>query len=144
MSKLRSLLAQLDTASPEALKRDLGRLVDIVDKELDALAAERFFEWNSVTPLQRGTITAKFGELVRVDTTPGQPAPQVNLPEAKTTDIGKRVGVSRNYLSPTCLVVIRPAGTQLFNFATGGATLVASTLGIRDVVWNGASWEGRL
>lgn len=142
MSKLAGL-RQLDTSSPEALKRDLGRLVEALDRELDAIVAARFFEWNEVTPLQRGTVQAKFGQLVRMDTTPGQSAPHVYLPEAKTTDIGKRVGVSRNSLSPTGCVVMHPVAGQLINYVATGLTLVPSTLGIRQATWLGSSWEVR-
>jgi hypothetical protein len=142
VSKLAGI-RQLDTSSPEALKRDLGRLIETLDREFDAIVAARFFEWNEVTPLQRGTVQAKFGQLVRMDTTPGRAAPHVQLPEATTADIGKSVGVSRNNLSPTGLVVFHPAGSQLLNYSSGAATLVASSLGIRVATWLGSSWEVR-
>lgn len=142
MSRVRSL-AQLDCSSLEALRRDLGRLVAAIDLELDERSAERPFEWHNVTPLQRGEVRSKFGQLVRMDTMPGNPAPKVYLPEAVSVDVGKSVGVSANNISPTGVVRLYPAGTQKINYAAGVATL-GIPLGIRDVVWTGQSWEVRL
>lgn len=140
MSRLRSL-TQLDTTDPEKLKRDLGRLVQELDDELDAAKARMAIEWPEVTALQRGSITAKMGQLVRVDTLPGAPAPHVYMPEAKTTDIGSRIGVSVNATSPTCLAVAHSVGSQKINFTGTVATLVASALVIRAVTWTGQTWE---
>lgn len=134
-------LQQLDTSSPENLKRDLARLVRALDAELDAIVAARFFEWNEVTTLQRGAVQAKFGQLVRMDTKAGQPAPHVYLPKGQTTDIGKRVGISNNANSPTCIVVAHAVGAQTIRYGTNVATLVASLLSIRSLMWTGASWE---
>ncbi len=141
MSRLKSQ-TQIDTSSPENLRRDLARALATIDELFDLTSALFGVEWNSVTPLQRGDIRAKFGELVRVDTTPGQATPRVYLPGAKTTDIGKRIGLTSNYLSPTCLPVVYPANNQLVRYSSGGATIVPSTLNVRELVWTGASWEG--
>ena len=141
MSRLKSQ-TQIDTSSPETLRRDLARALATIDELFDLTAALFGVEWNSVTPLQRGDIRAKFGELVRVDTTPGRAVPRVYLPEAKTTDIGKRIGITRNHLSPTCMPIIYPANNQLLRYAVTGLTITASTLNVRELVWTGASWEG--
>jgi hypothetical protein len=142
MSRL-AALRRLNTSSTESLGRDLGRLVAVIDDELNALAALRVFEWNNVSILRQGTVKAAFGELVRMDLAPGAPAPHIELPRAKQENIGARVGVCANAVSPTGVVVLHPAGQQKINYATGAATL-GTTLGIRDVVWTGLSWEVRL
>jgi hypothetical protein len=136
-----STLRQLDTSDPEKLKRDLARLVDILDRELDRIEAGRLLDWSEVTALQRGDVTAKMGQLVRLDTTANQPAPHVYLPEAKTADIGKKIGVAANSSSPTCVPVVHGAGGQKISFTGTVATLVASTLAIRSVTWTGPTWE---
>jgi hypothetical protein len=140
MSRLASI-RQLDTSSTEALKRDLARLVELIDSELDAVSARIIFEWQDVPPLQRGSVAAKFGQLVRMDTTPGQPAPHVVLPQAGTADIGKSVGMAVNAPSPTCILVAHGAGAQRVGYTGTAATLVASSLVIRTVTWSGSTWE---
>ncbi len=83
MSRLKSQ-TQIDTSSPENLRRDLARALATIDELFDLTSALFGVEWNSVTPLQRGDIRAKFGELVRVDTTPGQATPRVYLPGGRS------------------------------------------------------------
>lgn len=138
MSRLASI-RRIDTSDPQKLAKEIERLIAVLDQELDALTLARIQEWAEVTVLQRGSVVAKFGQLVRLDTT-GITAPHVMLPAATSADIGKSIGVTRNQLSPTNLPVIHAA--QTINYSGVVATLVASTIGIKKYSWTGQTWEG--
>ncbi len=136
MSRL-AQIRQLDTSSPEALRRDLGRLVDTLDTELRALANARrglFPEGTHPQTMSAGGSPFQLAleRLHIVDMTDGNV--DVTLPYARATDAGKAVGILRVQSGNT--LTVYPSGSQLVNATTSQSVINA---GVRIYIWCGGA-----
>ncbi len=136
MSRL-SVLRQLDTSSPEKLKRDLGRLVEELEgtfRGLREVFQERWLPARTVVTSTTERPGLKFGELTKVDTQGGDV--RLYLPLAAGRDAGRVVQFVKMFAAND-VHLTAPAGTlvQLGDTFDG-----ISTERLYSVYWDGESW----
>lgn len=131
MSRL-SAIRQLDTSNTVALKRDLGRLVQLLEQEFaDVRAAQFGWTIHSVLFVTSETVRAlEFGTAYLCDTSDGDIL--VRLPRGTANRLGQRVAVIKT--SSGNDVVVSPMAGQ---FVAGAASQSLGAAGVREYMWTG-------
>ncbi len=136
MSRL-SQLRQIDTSSPEALKRDLGRLVEELEgtfRGLREVFLERWLPARTVVTSTTERPGLKFGEFTKVDTQGGDV--RLYLPLATGRDAGRVVQFVKMFAA-NWVRVVAAAGT-LVNMETESNTV--NDVGLHEFYWDGEAW----
>ncbi len=136
MSRL-SALRQLDTANPAALKRDLGRLVALLEEELNDLRSARSAAfpdgvYGPTIAIGRPPFALGLGRIHIIDMAAGDV--DVWLPVATSADEGSAVGIVRVQAGNT--LTLHASGGQL---VSGSPYVGVGTEGLRIVFWCGGA-----
>jgi hypothetical protein len=128
---------QLDTSTPEVLKRDLGRLVESIDEMFGSLGSffrERLYRDRiiSVGDTRPGL---KFGALSLVDTGGGNVT--LYLPKALKSDAGRVLGFVKRYANNH--VNLQTTDGSLINGFYDRIEGMPQ-LGVHELLWDGSGW----
>ncbi len=126
MTQAREVISQIDTRSPDALKRDLSRLATGLNTELSRFAQRTLERW---LPARTRTTALKFDQLTTV--TDGT----VYLPRATPQDAGRRCALVKSLAAGE--VVVAPTNGALINTFDTWAT---TQLGLHELWWDGSAW----
>jgi len=137
-SALRSRVPQLDTSSPDKLRRDLGRVQGDLDQLLFAIqqsfVPRMQFGRRITANTERASCRLNFSEAPLVDTRDG--SVRLYLPKATPKQAGLSCGFIKQIA--TSRIVLQPAAGALINGQSQWDAL--GQVGFHYVVWDGTSW----